>query len=277
MLAADVPLAGCALPQSGTRLVCKSACRRSRSRRQQTRGFLRQQSVRAIAEPLVLPFERESEHLAAWHPESWKQLKAQQQPNYQDEKKLREAVETIARMPPLVFAGECRNLQARLANCATGEAFLVQGRTFEQAVYCFVAENVFGFAANNHETTKAMVKYRFPGNCMPSPALPKQVHLLVDGICHCVTCIAYLPTKPSSNKESYTPRRWRLCRELLSVQCQPHQGFLQGAAPDGRGGHVWRRCACSEGGPHGWAVCKAQVSGYRGPRWQGTPVLQASD
>ena len=142
MLVAETPLAGCTLPQSGTRLVCKSACRRSRNRRQQTRGFLRQQSVRAIAEPLVLPFEKESEHLAAWKPESWRQLKAQQQPNYQDEKKLREAVEIISRMPPLVFAGECRNLQARLAKCATGEAFLVQGRKFERAIFVLLLETL---------------------------------------------------------------------------------------------------------------------------------------
>lgn len=37
-----------------------------------------------------------------------------------------EAVNKIARMPPLVFAGECRILQQRLAQCATGEAFMLQ-------------------------------------------------------------------------------------------------------------------------------------------------------
>ncbi|EIE23839.1 3-deoxy-D-arabino-heptulosonate 7-phosphate synthetase [Coccomyxa subellipsoidea C-169] len=125
MLVAETPLAGSVLPQGATRLVCKSACRRSRSRRQQTRGFLRQQS-----------------HLSAWAPESWRQLKAQQQPNYQDEKKLREAVETISRMPPLVFAGECRNLQARLAKCATGEAFLVQGGDCAESFSQFSANRI---------------------------------------------------------------------------------------------------------------------------------------
>jgi 3-deoxy-7-phosphoheptulonate synthase len=39
-------------------------------------------------------------------------------------------------MPPLVFAGECRNLQAELAKCASGEAFMLQGgdcaESFEQ-------------------------------------------------------------------------------------------------------------------------------------------------
>ena len=135
MQALDLPLAGCRLPLGGTRLVCKSPCRQSPCRRQQTRGFLRQRSIKAIAEPLVLPFEKESEHLAAWHPQSWRQLKAHQQPNYQDEKKLKEAVEIISRMPPLVFAGECRNLQSRLAKCATGEAFLVQGAASSEVLF----------------------------------------------------------------------------------------------------------------------------------------------
>ncbi len=43
----------------------------------------------------------------------------------QDE--LRKATGEIARMPPLVFAGECRTLQDRLAKCVSGEAFLLQG------------------------------------------------------------------------------------------------------------------------------------------------------
>jgi 3-deoxy-7-phosphoheptulonate synthase len=128
MLAGELPLSGLSLPQTGTRLVCRSVCRRTRSKPQQTRGFLRQQSIKAVVEPPALPFEKESEHLARWRPDSWKQLKAHQQPKYEDREKLQEAVDTIARMPPLVFAGECRNLQARLAKCATGEAFLVQGR-----------------------------------------------------------------------------------------------------------------------------------------------------
>jgi len=54
-------------------------------------------------------------------------MKVGQQPEYPDENAVKEAVEELARMPPLVFAGECRNLQARLAKCATGESFWLQG------------------------------------------------------------------------------------------------------------------------------------------------------
>lgn len=84
--------------------------------------------VRAVADTrIAAPFRKDAEHLAQWSPKSWKDYTAHQQPNYRDPAKLQEAVDTVARMPPLVFAGECRNLQARLAKCAAGEAFLLQG------------------------------------------------------------------------------------------------------------------------------------------------------
>ena len=125
----DAQQAGSLLPQPSTSQLSTKVPngRGARIRPQATRGLLRQRSIRAVVEPPVLPFEKDAEHLSQWRPESWRQLKAYQQPNYRDEKKLRDAVETITRMPPLVFAGECRNLQSRLAKCAAGEAFLLQG------------------------------------------------------------------------------------------------------------------------------------------------------
>jgi 3-deoxy-7-phosphoheptulonate synthase len=52
---------------------------------------------------------------------------AAQQPVWPDAAALREAAETLGRMPPLVFAGECRTLRSRLAAVERGEAFLLQG------------------------------------------------------------------------------------------------------------------------------------------------------
>jgi Class-II DAHP synthetase family len=80
--------------------------------------------VKAVAEPPTLPQEAER---TQWRPESWRQFKAHQQPKYPDAQALHGAVEEITNLPPLVFAGECRNLQAKLARCAAGEAFLLQG------------------------------------------------------------------------------------------------------------------------------------------------------
>ncbi|BDA45156.1 Phospho-2-dehydro-3-deoxyheptonate aldolase 1, chloroplastic [Coccomyxa sp. Obi] len=110
--------------------------------RHQTRAILRQQSLRPVAQPVSLPFQRESEHLTAWTPESWRQFQAHQQPNYTDVQKVTDALETISRLPALVFAGECRNLQSRLAKCATGEAFLVQGGDCAESFSQFSANRI---------------------------------------------------------------------------------------------------------------------------------------
>jgi 3-deoxy-7-phosphoheptulonate synthase len=50
-----------------------------------------------------------------------------QQPDWPDAAVLRAVVDELGRMPPLVFAGECRTLRTRLAAVARGEAFLLQG------------------------------------------------------------------------------------------------------------------------------------------------------
>lgn len=63
----------------------------------------------------------------SWSPSSWRDKPIQQMPVYQDQAALKEVEAEIARMPPLVFAGEARNLQDRLANVAAGKAFMLQG------------------------------------------------------------------------------------------------------------------------------------------------------
>ena len=50
-----------------------------------------------------------------------------QQPTYPDAAAVDAAVARLRRMPPLVFAGECDELKAKLADVARGEAFLLQG------------------------------------------------------------------------------------------------------------------------------------------------------
>ena len=121
----------------GTSLLSRPLCSKSRTRPQQTRGFLRQQSTRAVIESPPLPFAADAEHLTRWAPDSWRQLKAEQQPNYPDRQKVQNAVDTISRMPPLVFAGECRILQERLAKCASGDAFLVQGTSVQPDIVTY--------------------------------------------------------------------------------------------------------------------------------------------
>jgi 3-deoxy-7-phosphoheptulonate synthase len=62
-----------------------------------------------------------------WSPGSWRATPIQQAPDYPDAAALA-AVETeLANFPPLVFAGEARNLRRELAEAAAGRAFLLQG------------------------------------------------------------------------------------------------------------------------------------------------------
>ena len=62
-----------------------------------------------------------------WSPASWRTKTALQMPNYPDLAALEAAEAVLGRMPPLVFAGEARNLKRQLARVAEGKAFLLQG------------------------------------------------------------------------------------------------------------------------------------------------------
>lgn len=62
-----------------------------------------------------------------WTPRSWRSKPVRQVPNYPDSQKLLAVEEQLHRYPPLVFAGEARELKQELADVAEGKAFLLQG------------------------------------------------------------------------------------------------------------------------------------------------------
>ena len=62
-----------------------------------------------------------------WNKSSWQGYPALQQPNWPDKEQYNQVLQTIAKLPPLVFAGEIRDLKAQLAKAVRGEAFLLQG------------------------------------------------------------------------------------------------------------------------------------------------------
>ncbi len=62
-----------------------------------------------------------------WTPESWRLKIASQMPTYPDAAKVREVEARLAGYPPLVFAGEARQLKAKLARVSEGRAVLLQG------------------------------------------------------------------------------------------------------------------------------------------------------
>ncbi len=62
-----------------------------------------------------------------WTPNSWRSHEARQLPTYPDAAALAAVEAELRSYPPLVFAGEARDLTARLADVAAGNAFLLQG------------------------------------------------------------------------------------------------------------------------------------------------------
>ena len=61
-----------------------------------------------------------------WQPNSWKSFTASQQPIWPDSNSLQKVLDELSELPPLVFAGEARNLTKQLAAVSQGEAFLLQ-------------------------------------------------------------------------------------------------------------------------------------------------------
>jgi len=79
---------------------------------------------------------------ANWSPASWRQHEGRQMPDYRDAQALAAAEAQLAVLPPLVFAGEARNLKADLAKVAAGEAFLLQGGDCAESFAEFHADNI---------------------------------------------------------------------------------------------------------------------------------------
>ena len=68
-----------------------------------------------------------------WSPSSWREKPIRHVPVYGHEAHLHEVEKTIATYPPLVFAGEARDLKEKLALASQGKAFLLQGGAFAGA------------------------------------------------------------------------------------------------------------------------------------------------
>ena len=78
----------------------------------------------------------------AWTPQSWRDFPIKQVPAYQDGKALADVEARLASYPPLVFAGEARNLKAQLAEVCEGRAFLLQGGDCAESFAEHHADNI---------------------------------------------------------------------------------------------------------------------------------------
>lgn len=100
--------------------------------------------------------------MSNWNKDSWRDYNILQQPIYPDIAKLRACEDKLSKLPPLVFAGEVRNLQAELAKVSQGNGFLLQGGD--------CAESFINFSANSiRDMFKIMLQMAivltFAGGC----------------------------------------------------------------------------------------------------------------
>lgn len=79
---------------------------------------------------------------STWTPSSWQDYVVKQQPAWPDAGALEASLKQVSTMPPLVFAGEARKLQAELAQVAAGNAFLLQAGDCAESFEEFSADNI---------------------------------------------------------------------------------------------------------------------------------------
>lgn len=77
-----------------------------------------------------------------WTRSSWRNYNILQQPVYPNLDELKIVEEKLKSFPPLVFAGEARNLKKDLAKVCAGEAFLLQGGDCAESFSNFNAVNI---------------------------------------------------------------------------------------------------------------------------------------
>jgi len=77
-----------------------------------------------------------------WAPDSWRGKPIRQVPEYPDAAAMEAVEKQLRRMPPLVFAGEARNLKRQLGRVAEGQAFVLQGGDCAESFAEFHPDNI---------------------------------------------------------------------------------------------------------------------------------------
>ncbi len=80
-----------------------------------------------------------------WTPDTWRSKPIQQVPEYPSASVLTDVETKLATFPPLVFAGEARQLKRSLADVAAGNGFLLQGGDCAESFLEHRADNIRDF------------------------------------------------------------------------------------------------------------------------------------
>jgi 3-deoxy-7-phosphoheptulonate synthase len=80
--------------------------------------------------------------MTKWSVNSWRNFAAKHLPEYPDAEKLKRTEEQLKTYPPLVFAGEARELKRNLAKVSEGKAFLLQGGDCAESFEDFNADYI---------------------------------------------------------------------------------------------------------------------------------------
>ena len=80
--------------------------------------------------------------MSDWNPSTWREHPAAQQPEWPDTGALDGVLKELAGYPPLVFAGEARDLTSQLAQVAAGDAFLLQAGDCAESFDTFSATSI---------------------------------------------------------------------------------------------------------------------------------------
>ena len=80
--------------------------------------------------------------MITWGKRNWRSKPRVQMPDYKNQEVLTSVEKQLSSYPPLVFAGEARNLKEKLASASKGEAFLLQGGDCAESFEQFSADSI---------------------------------------------------------------------------------------------------------------------------------------
>jgi 3-deoxy-7-phosphoheptulonate synthase len=175
-------------------------------------------------------------------------LVAAQQPTWPDAAAVKDAVAELESFPPLVFAGECDNLKARIAEAAVGNAFWLQGGDCAETFAAATADSI----RNRIKTILQMAAVLQYFSSLPVIKVGRMAGQFAkprsndtetrDG----VTLPAYRGDAVNDlefNEKSRTPDPKRLVRvyNTSSATLNLVRAFTQGGFADLRQVHTWNR------------------------------------